>query len=483
MSEPHRLHPAAIVLIALRIAREMFIPAIIPLAIQFFRHGLDALNIRTLLLVATGALVFLTVALTYGVVAWRRYTYRIEAGELRIEQGVISQKRRYIPQERIQAVDLSQGLLQRLLGVVSVRVETAGGGARPEVSLAAVSRHDADRLRQALARRSENFAVLPETSASLPIRRLSIGELVIAGSTSGRVGIAFSIVMSILAFADDLIPFDAIAGQFGRFSDIGVLLLAGSILVGFVWFLGLLGTTLAHAGFTLTRDGDNLLIARGLLERRQATIPVDRIQTVRIVEGVLRQPFGLVELRIESAGYGQNSGESTVLFPLLRKHKVLPFLQEMTPALAIQTNLKGLPSRSRRRYVLRLSQILPAIVLAILASAVLYPWGLAAFLLVPAAMLLGLWQFRGAGWAVAADTLLIRSRVLSRTTVIMPRRRIQQAETRRSPFQRRAGLATFAAWVASGDGTAFDLQHMDEVDASTLLTWLAPSERTRVRGH
>lgn len=476
MSEPRRLHPAAIVLWTLRFAREAFIPAIIPVAIQFFRNGLDIFSTSAMLLIATGALLFVAVSAAYGVVAWRRFTYRIEAGELRIEQGVISQKRRFIPRERIQAVDLSQGLLQRLLGVVSVRVETAGGGgSQPEVSLAAVSRLDANQLRHALAGHTETIEAYQETSVDAPTRRLSVADLLVAGSTSGRVGVAFSIVASMLAFADDLIPFDAIADQFGRVPGVAAVLLAGGVVVGFVWLLGLLGTTLAHAGFTLTRDGDALTIERGLLERRHATIPADRIQTIRIVEGMLRQPFGLVELRIESAGYGNNAGESTVLFPLLRQHEVLPFLQEMTPALAVLADFKGLPSRSRRRYAFRLSQTIPAILLAIAPAVFLFPWGLMALLLVPAAVALGLWQYHDAGWAVVENTLLLRSRDLARTTIIMPRRRIQMGETRRSPFQRRAALATFGARVASGGGGAgFDLQHMDENDAVALLAWTAP---------
>ncbi len=479
MSEPLRLHPAAIVLWTLRFARELFIPAIIPLFIQFFRQGLDVLSTRTVWLVAAGVLVLLGASATYGVLAWRRFTYRVEDGELRVEQGVISQKRRYIPLERIQAVDVSQGVLQRLLGVVSVQVETAsGGGGRPEVSLAAVSRQDADRLRHALAGHAETVERRQEMRATAPVRRLSLGDLLIAGSTSGRVGVAFSIVASALAFADDLIPFDLLRIQFDRFYGVGTVLLAGSILIGFVWLLGVLGTALAHAGFTLTRDGNTLTIERGLLERRHATIPIDRIQAIRIVEGILRQPFGLVELRIDSAGYGQHAGESTVLFPLLRRRDVLPFLQEMTPTLAVLADFNRLPSRARRRYVFRFSQVAPAMVLAILLPVLLLPWGLAALLLIPSAMLLGLWQYHDAGWVVVQDTLLIRSRLLARTTAIMPRRRIQQGESRRSPFQRRAALATFIARVASGgSGAAIDLQHMDEQDAGALLAWLAPGRR------
>ncbi len=480
MSEPHRLHPAAIMLWTLRFARELFIPAIIPLGIQFFRHGLDILNAQTMVLGAAGLLVLLLASGTYGVLAWRRFTYRIDEGELRVEQGVISRNRRFIPLERIQAVDLSQGLLQRLLGVVRVQVETAGGGrSSPEVSLAAVSRDDANRLRRALAGQHETLDERPQMETPAPVRRLAFADLLIAGSTSGRVGIALSIVVSIIAFADDLIPFDAIAGQFGRLSGFGAVVLAALLFAGFVWFLGVLGTTLAHAGFTLTRDGDNLTIERGLLERRHATIPIDRIQSIRVVEGIVRQPFGLVELRIDSAGYGEHSGESTVLFPLLRRDDVLPFLREMTPALAALATFNQLPSRARRRYALRLSQVGPAIALAALPAIALFPLGLVALLLIPAVMLLGLWQYRTAGWVVENDTLLLRWRILSRTTVILPRRRIQQAESRRTPFQRRVRLATFAARVASGgSGAAFDLQHMDDAEANRLLVWFAAGRRT-----
>jgi putative membrane protein len=80
---------------------------------------------------------------------------------------------------------------------------------------------------------------------------------------------------------------------------------------------------------------------------------------------------------------------------------------------------------------------------------------------------------------VENDTLLLRWRILSRTTVILPRRRIQQAESRRTPFQRRVRLATFAARVASGgSGAAFDLQHMDDAEANRLLVWFAAGRRT-----
>ena len=45
----------------------------------------------------------------------------------------------------------------------------------------------------------------------------------------------------------------------------------------FAWLLAIAGTVLAHYGFTLSRDGEFLYVKRGLLERREATIPLGRI--------------------------------------------------------------------------------------------------------------------------------------------------------------------------------------------------------------
>ena len=94
-----------------------------------------------------------------------------------------------------------------------------------------------------------------------------------------------------------------------------VLLILVPVGLLLAWFLAIAGTVLAYNGFTLSREGDFLYIKRGLLERREATIPLSRIQAIRITEGILRQPFGLAALRVESAGYGEDAGVSTMLFP------------------------------------------------------------------------------------------------------------------------------------------------------------------------
>ncbi len=422
MSEPHRLHPAAIVLMGLQIVRQFAIPALIPLALQLINNGFGAVSLQTAVFTIVILLALLMLSSAYGVLAWHRFTYRVESGELRIEQGIFNHQRRFIPIERIQTFDSSQGLLQRLLGVVSVRVETAGGGgASPEVSLPGVSQADSERLRQALAAGRAGVA-LPVPGVSSPdsveeltppanVWKLSANDLLLAGSTGGRAGVALSIIVAAISLADNLIPYDRLGGLAERVTGFVVVVGLAVALAVVTWLLGVAGTILAHAGFTITQQGDHLLIERGLLERRRATIPIERIQAIRILEGVVRQPFGLVELRVESAGYGPKAGESTVLCPLLRRKDVRPFLERMAPALAVEGAFEPLPERARRRYLFQFSVLLQPLLLIVPVIYFFYPLGLFSLVLLPALVLLGYWQYPrrrlGGGWRDAAAALAL----------------------------------------------------------------------------
>lgn len=483
LSAPRRLHPAVIVLMAIRVGKDLAIPILIPLALRLFSAGTDAFGSRTVLSILGALILFLLLSSGFGLLSWRRFTYRVEAGELRIEQGIINRKRRYIPLERVQTVDLSQGILQRLFTIVSVRVETAGGGGRePEVSLPGIARDDAELLRQIISARTaserpEDGPLASPRSGPEIVRTLTVGELLLAGSTAGRVGVALTIVASAFALVDDLFLIEEVADATSRIAGALAIVIFALAIAAFIWLLGVLGTVLAHFGFTLTRDGDNLLISRGLLEKRRATIPLDRIQAVRIVQGIVRQPFGLVELRVESAGFGKQAGESTVLFPLLRRDEIGPFLETMAPAFAHETRLRPLPTRARRRYAGRPQQLIPALLLAGIPAVVFFPEGLVALLVLPLlAIGLGLWQYRDAGWVAHRDVLVVRWRVLGRVTAIVPRRRVQIASASQNPFQRRADLATFGVSIASGSGgTGVEVVHLDLEDSQRLLAWTGQS--------
>jgi putative membrane protein len=456
-SEPRHLHPAAMLIDAIKTVRRSLSAFVIPGIAFLMSRGFDA---GTIALVLLGALVVAVLAAFWGFLSWRATIYEVAGGVFRLRWGVVQKNERAIPLDHIQSVDTVQGIIQRLFNVVELRIETAGGGAsEPDASLAALDRAVAEALRREIAG-SRREPVETETSGPAVVRKLETRDLLLAGATSGQIGVALSLIAVASQLFDNFLSQNLAQRLLETFAprSVTTALLYVFILGLFAWLLAIGGTVLAYTGFTLSRDGDFLYIRRGLLERREATIPLARIQAVHIMEGLLRQPFGLASLRVESAGYGQDAGVSTTLFPLLPRKEVHGLLLEAAPEFAVAPPLNSLPRRALRRYVFR--STLPFLVLisaaALFSSLVfdLAAWVFAALLLLLPAALFGWLRYRDAGWALEEDRLVVRSRFLGRTTAIAPRRRLQSRATLRSPFQRRVRLATFEAQVASGGGGA-----------------------------
>ena len=171
MSDPKRLHPIAAVVNALRQLKEMIIPFLI--FVVFGSRGTD-----WDLFYLFGSIGVVVLVLVYGILAWYRFTYRIEQGELRIEYGLIVRKKRYIPFDRIQSLDLSEGILQRLFGLVKVKVETAGSGGMGlqdgEAVLTAITKLDAQEIHDYLVSIKKSGQILrgeeePDSSDDLSI--------------------------------------------------------------------------------------------------------------------------------------------------------------------------------------------------------------------------------------------------------------------------------------------------------------------------
>ena len=249
--------------------------------------------------------------------------------------------------------------------------------------------------------------------------------------------------------------------------------LAVVAVVLLAWLLSTAGAVLAFAGFTIARDDDRLRVSRGLLARREATVPVARVQAVRVVEGVLRAPFGLATVRAEVAGYAREAAAAQTLFPLLRRAEVEPFLVALLPELADGIDgLEGPPRRALRRYVLPPAALVLALAVAAwIAVPGAGPWPLLAVL--PAAAY-GAACWHAAGWRLETGGSRVRFRRVARTTVLAPAARLQQHGIRQTILQRRARLADLEIRV--GAATRGTVRYLEAPVAGRLYDGLRREE-------
>ena len=505
IEETQRFHPAYMLTTMIRSFRGF----IIPFAVAIFSGSRG----DVVWLAVAVAIAGLTVA--NAVANWWVSTYQLTNHALRMTTGWLNRQERSVPFERIQSIDMQEPPLARALGVAELRVETAAGGKDADITIQAISRADAATLQhQLLAARSRalaergvaapatpspfvNAAGQPaaafarETAQSLTddggqvIRTVSGSDLVLAGLTSGRFGPAAAVVAAAFNFGNGLLP-NRIENQIGS----GIVSASVPVVIGLLvlaalvaWLFTLVSTVLSFSGFTLRRDGDQLVLTTGLLERRRTTLPLHRIQSITIKQGLLRQPFGYASVHFVSAGYGgsgRDQADSGVLFPIIPRAAVGPLLAAATPAFAVDLIASAnsgdtLPGRALPRYLvppLRDGLILTAI--ACVAGARLpvsdWWWGLIALIVPVIGAIHALFKYRAARWLVDADNRLVaRQRNWALETTVIPRRREQYQEIDQNLFQRRVDLATYRVRVAGRQaGNHVEIVHCDEQQATAL---------------
>ncbi|WP_282209229.1 PH domain-containing protein [Parvibacter caecicola] len=91
-------------------------------------------------------------------VQWRHFWYQFDPAEFSIYSGVISKKRTHVPYGRVQSVDQKATLIQRLLGLCAVSIDTAGGANNKAIVVPYVTKSQAEALRQQLYVRKAQLA-------------------------------------------------------------------------------------------------------------------------------------------------------------------------------------------------------------------------------------------------------------------------------------------------------------------------------------
>lgn len=83
----------------------------------------------------------------------------------------------------------------------------------------------------------------------------------------------------------------------------------GLIFLGVFVVLAMIRALVRYVSFTYRLDAAELVTTEGLLERAERHIPLERVQDVRLEQGLLHRLFGVVDVHVETAA-GQGAEAS-----------------------------------------------------------------------------------------------------------------------------------------------------------------------------
>jgi putative membrane protein len=322
------------------------------------------------------AVVVLVLLATYGVLtvihvlAYRNLSFVFDEKEFSLYSGIITKKHVHVPYARVQSVNHRATLVQRLFGVCTVTIDTAGGSANKAVRVPYVQLGVGERIRTdlfvrkaaAIAGEHARVAYLDEADRLVAeglqgVRRsaqdartrgpVSPGQL---AADRSQVPIPSNVLDSAAAdvsawrgaFAGNIVGMEPVSYEFGLTNRelaltsmshgsavvlsatfgamgligamtgfMGVMLLVVFAVVG--WIAGIVRIALSFGGFRACRRGDRIEVERGLLQHEFSGIDIDRVQSVVVRQSFVRRCMGYCEVslgRVDTATDEQskNSG-------------------------------------------------------------------------------------------------------------------------------------------------------------------------------
>ncbi len=442
-----RLHPVTPVLRSWRVL-------VVLLVLYGQERGRSALGGQDLpghqeVLVAVGALAAsVVVAVAVSALSWRATRFTVDDEAVRLHSGVIARRQRVARLDRLQAVDVVQPLVARLLGFAELRVEVAGG-AGSQVKLAYLREADAQRLRNVLLARSAGVAYEGEAAPEAPEAELVevpfgrvLASVLLSGAMLALVVVLVAVLVGVVVTREAGILFGAAAPLLG--------------LVGGLW------TALSKgANWRVATSPDGLRLRSGLLESRTQTVPPGRVQAVRITQPLLWRPFGWWRVQVNVAGFageGNEAQAASTLVPVASAAEVGLVVELVLPD--VEADLGGIGLVPGLDPGLRGTGTGGGWLVAPRSARWVDPVG---------------WRRQGA--LVTPHALLVRRGRLRRELDVVPHERTQSLAVHQGPLQRRLGLATLSLHSTPGPVSP-RAEHLGVAEALALLDEQALRART-----
>lgn len=323
LSVPTRQSVRGLVLIFLFSARQairMFWPLILLYVIRN-----DFLKNKGL--IVAGVAIALILLAFHTVLYYLNFYFYVEKGEFILKKGYLRKKVLSIPMDRIQSVNTKQNLIQQLLNVVSLEIDTAGTVGK-ELKIHALELEFAKELQNHL-RSEKKKSVTSETTGETPaedipeqlILQLTATDLLKIGISQNHLRTA----LIVIAFGGQLFQqiqdiFKDKADQYSSevmdfMSNSGLALITFMVIFFLVIsiLISLIRTLLKYFEFKLLKKEDNYRIESGLINKRNVIVPHNKVQELNWETGPLKNLFGIYHLTFKQAVSGQQNRKNQQL--------------------------------------------------------------------------------------------------------------------------------------------------------------------------
>ena len=374
-SKPQKQSASGIIIMFADTLQKVIRAAALPLLFIFIKSGG-----QHTWAVVSGSIALILILAVFAYIRYVKFTFFLDEDkqEFIINKGVFSRTTLTIQLNKIQQVNINQSLLQQMIGVYSLDIDTAGSD-KKEASIKAVDHTTATLLRQKLLSRdtstteSGQLAASEAESVMPPFLKLSNFTLLKVGITS-NYGASIALLTGFIFGLFELIKdynsaFEIEENQLSQAFSRGfsVFSLCFLLIAALVLILGtnIIRTFIKYFDFKIIKQKRALTVSSGLFTKHNTLLKPDKVQLSAYSQNYFQKKLGMLNIKVKQASYSsadeEDEKKSAVEIPgcdETERDEILKMILDHIPA-------KGKPLLPNYRFLFL--RIILCIVLPLLA--------------------------------------------------------------------------------------------------------------------
>ncbi len=458
--EAKRQSPVAILLILYKVIRLILrqsLPILIVLILNPKGEKIDYVGIALIAISIVSAV--------SSIMSYYRFFYFVDNTHFHIRKGWLVKSNISIPVERIQTIDFSQNPLHKIFNVVQLDIDTAGS-ANKEIHIDALTLKDAEKLRSFLylkrgELKPEMDEAYTEEVEEITLHRLEILDLLKIGLVQNHLRTAGIIV----AFGFTI--YGEISEIFEKATDnfieesYGVIersgFYASLILLLILLILSILGSILVvvlqNFDLKLIFSRKGYKLTKGLLNKKQTTISLSKIQMLRWSSNYLQRKLSLANLNIFQASSIIVNIKKSIFVPGLNPSSIFSIAKNVFPSIDTSSYQEIKVSKLIIiRQVLAMT-FLPLFIIMISNLDQLLRGIIISFIWILFSIFWSIFYYRNFKISIYKEGIRIDQGVLTHKGAMMEWKNIQSIGLKQSPIQKRRQLTNVLLYSAAGSMT------------------------------
>ena len=364
----------------LRLYLKVFGPILIVLLVNFKEINKLYLTLGTIIVLVVVALI--------SFLKYQNFTFYIdvENQEFIISEGVFNKTKTTFQLNKIQQVNINQSLIQRVIGVFELEVDTAGS-TNKEVKIRAISHSLALSLKGHLLDNEENIKNLSTTEVAIalddvgsatPFIKISFISLLKVGITSNYIKSLALLILFFITASDyinkftgyDILKDGDVEKYVNKSAIIKSLLVLLLFLFVLVLIINIFRVVVRYFDYKITKQKGSLLLSFGLINSKSIIIKSEKVQITSISRNYFQKKMNISEMKITQTTSGEKENRNTYIeIPGCNSHEkneILKLLFHQIP----QKGMGLFPNYRKLVFAIFLIIVLPLCAFVIVANSI-----------------------------------------------------------------------------------------------------------------